>query len=84
LHDTHECAVNVGVLGTLGYLSYLHWDEPVWDRRYVAAFSAGLLAFFAGEGCVDLISLLLKELDLILLHSLIAENYREREFPKRR
>jgi hypothetical protein len=49
----NECAVNVGVLGTLGYLSYLHWSEPVWDRRYVAGATAGLLAFFAGEGCGD-------------------------------
>ena len=80
----NECTVNVGVLGTLGYFSYLHWDEPVWDRRYVAALTAGLLTFFAGEGCADPVSLLLKELGLILLHSLVAESYREREFPKRR
>lgn len=80
----NECTVNVGVLGTLGYFSYLHWDEPIWDRRYLAAVTAGLLAFFAGEGCVDLIRLLLKKMSLILLHRLVADSYREREFPKRR
>ena len=80
----NKCTVNVGILGTLGYFSYLHWDEPVWDRRHVATVTAGLLAFFMGEGCVDVNFLLLKELDLTLLHSLIAESYREREFPKRR
>jgi len=54
LMEVNKRAVNVGLLGTLGYFSYLHWDEPIWDRRYVAGVTAGLLAFFAGEGCVDL------------------------------
>lgn len=81
---TDDCAVNVGVLGTLGYLSYLHWDQPVWDRRYLAAITAGLLAFFGGEGCVDLSVIESFGSNLILFHSLLAESYREREYPKRR
>lgn len=42
--------VNLGILGTLGYFSYEHWNEAQWDRRYVAAITAGTLALFAGEG----------------------------------
>lgn len=43
-------AVNAGILGTLGYFAYLHWDAPRWDRRTVSAISVGLLALWTGEG----------------------------------
>jgi nitrate reductase NapE component len=55
--------VNVGILGGLGYTAYSHWDEPVWDRRYVAGITAGTLALFTGQGY-------------------LAEQYREKEYPK--
>lgn len=42
--------VNVGILGGLGYTAYSHWDEPVWDRRYVAGITAGTLALLSGQG----------------------------------
>jgi len=42
--------VNVGVLGGVGYVSYLHWDKPTWDRRTVSAVTIGLIALFTGEG----------------------------------
>ncbi|KAG8767859.1 hypothetical protein FRC15_005452 [Serendipita sp. 397] len=57
--------VNVGILGGLGYLSYKHWDEPVWDRRYVGGISAGTLALFTAQGY-------------------LAEQYREKEYPRRK
>ena len=43
-------ALNLGILGGLGYWSYLNWDKP-WkcDRREIGAVSVGLLALFAGE-----------------------------------
>lgn len=44
--------VNLGVLGTVGYYSYINWDRPTWDRRIVTAVSAGLLALWGGEGYV--------------------------------
>jgi len=57
--------VNVGILGGLGYYTYLHYDDPVWDRRWVVGTTAGLLALFTGQG-------------------VLAESYREKEYPKRR
>lgn len=87
LQDANECVVNVAVLGSLGYLSYLHWDEPVWDRRYIASVTAGLLALFAGQGCVDICISMLRRTGpntFSCMHSLVAESYREREYPKRR
>ncbi|KAI0266880.1 hypothetical protein BC834DRAFT_823290 [Gloeopeniophorella convolvens] len=41
---------NVGVLGTISYLAYSHWDSPRWDKRAVSAISVGLLALWGGEG----------------------------------
>lgn len=46
----HIFAVNVGLLGGLGYFTYLHWNDPVWDRRYVTGISAGLIALMGGQG----------------------------------
>jgi len=44
-------ALNLGILGGLGYWSYVNWDNLwKWDRRQVSAVSIGLLALFAGEG----------------------------------
>lgn len=57
--------VNIGVLGGVGYASYLHWDKPVWDRRTVSAVTVGLIALFAGEGY-------------------LGEEYKEKEYPKRK
>lgn len=75
-------AANLGLLGGLGYFTYLHWDDPVWDRRYVTGFTAGLIALFAGQGLV--IYVLGISHKLTLLHRVIAEQYREKEYPKRR
>ncbi|KAG8893085.1 hypothetical protein FRC00_011072 [Tulasnella sp. 408] len=57
--------VNVGILGGVGYVSYVHWDKPTWDRRTVSAVTVGLIALFTGEGY-------------------LAEQYKEKEYPKRR
>ncbi|KAJ1308743.1 hypothetical protein OPQ81_004434 [Rhizoctonia solani] len=43
-------ALNLGILGGVGYAAYLHWDRPHWDRRVVSTISAGLLTLAAGEG----------------------------------
>ena len=42
--------VNAGVLGTVGYFSYINWDRPSWDRRVVSAVTVGLLTLWTGEG----------------------------------
>ncbi|KAG8806470.1 hypothetical protein FRC17_004972 [Serendipita sp. 399] len=57
--------VNVGILGSLGYLAYKHWDEPSWDRSYVTGITAGTAALFTAQGY-------------------LAEQYREKEYPKRK
>ncbi|KAK0455107.1 hypothetical protein EV421DRAFT_1761335 [Armillaria borealis] len=44
--------VNAGILGTVGYFSYINWDKPTWDRRVVSAVSVGILALWSGEGVV--------------------------------
>ncbi|KAI0823391.1 hypothetical protein BC628DRAFT_1325257 [Trametes gibbosa] len=42
--------VNAGILGAVGYFSYINWDRPYWDRRTVSAVSVGLLTLWSGEG----------------------------------
>lgn len=43
--------LNVGVLGGVGYWSYVNWERPsAWDRRTVTSASVALLTLFAGEG----------------------------------
>ncbi|WVQ95632.1 hypothetical protein IAU59_002730 [Kwoniella sp. CBS 9459] len=42
-------AVNVAILGALGYFSYKNWNQP-WDRRTVSAISVGLLGLSGLEG----------------------------------
>ncbi|KAI0745318.1 hypothetical protein C8Q76DRAFT_806736 [Earliella scabrosa] len=42
--------LNAGVLGTVGYFSYINWDRPSWDRRVVSAVTVGLLTLWTGEG----------------------------------
>jgi len=42
--------VNVGILGTVAYFAYQHWDMPRWDRKTIGAISAGLITLYAGEG----------------------------------
>lgn len=48
--DVNFVLVNAGILGTLGYFAYLHWDVPHWDRRTVSVISVGLLTLWTGEG----------------------------------
>ncbi|PVF97486.1 hypothetical protein CPB86DRAFT_785788 [Serendipita vermifera] len=43
-------AFNIGIIGGLGYLSYIHWNDPVWDRRYVTGITAGTAALFTAQG----------------------------------
>lgn len=40
---------NVAVLSVIGYISYLHWHKPAWDRRIVSAVSISLMALWGGE-----------------------------------
>lgn len=42
--------VNTGVLATVAYYGYIHWDKPVWDRRNVSVISIGILSLFISEG----------------------------------
>ncbi|KIY49374.1 hypothetical protein FISHEDRAFT_58279 [Fistulina hepatica ATCC 64428] len=42
--------VNLAVLGTLGWVSYQHWDKPTWDRRTVSAVFVSLFTLWGGEG----------------------------------
>jgi len=44
--------VNAAILGSVGYLSYIHWDKPTWDRKIVSAVSIGLLTLWGGEGAI--------------------------------
>lgn len=44
--------VNAGILGAIGYFSYINWDKPTWDRRVVSAVSVGVLALWSGESVV--------------------------------
>lgn len=47
--------LNVGILGGVGYWSYVNWDRPnAWDRRTISTATVGLLTLFAGEGYVAL------------------------------
>jgi len=43
-------AVNVAVLGAVGYLGYNNWDKRVWDRKIVAGIVSGLISLSAVEG----------------------------------
>ena len=45
-------AVNLGILGSLGYVAYTNWDRPYWDRKTVLTTAAGLVALSGIEGCV--------------------------------
>ena len=42
--------VNAGIIGTVGYFSYINWDKPSWDRRIVSSVTVGVLALWSGEG----------------------------------
>ena len=42
-------AVNLAVIGTVGYFSYKNWNQP-WDRRTVSAVTVGLLGLSGLEG----------------------------------
>ncbi|KAF9218495.1 hypothetical protein BS17DRAFT_883398 [Gyrodon lividus] len=41
--------INTGIIGMVGYFSYINWDKPKWDRSIVMAVSVGLLALWRGE-----------------------------------
>jgi len=41
--------VNVAVIGTVGYFSYINWNRP-WDRQTVSAVTIGLVALSGIEG----------------------------------
>ncbi|KAJ7647444.1 hypothetical protein FB45DRAFT_893472 [Roridomyces roridus] len=43
--------MNLGILGTVGYFGYEHWNRP-WDRRFVSSIIAGLVALSMGEGFI--------------------------------
>jgi len=43
-------AVNVAVLGAVGYLGYQNWDRRVWDRKIIAGIASGLVSLSAVEG----------------------------------
>ncbi|WVO17414.1 hypothetical protein L204_105106 [Cryptococcus depauperatus] len=42
-------AINVAILGTVGYLSYKNWNRP-WDRQVMGAVAAGLVGLSGIEG----------------------------------
>ncbi|WVQ85945.1 hypothetical protein IAT38_008113 [Cryptococcus sp. DSM 104549] len=42
-------ALNVAILGAVGYVSYKHWNER-WDQRTVSAVAVGLLGLSGLEG----------------------------------
>ncbi|KIJ18789.1 hypothetical protein PAXINDRAFT_71067 [Paxillus involutus ATCC 200175] len=42
-------SVNAGIIGLVGYFSYINWDKPKWDRNIVMAVSVGLLTLWRGE-----------------------------------
>jgi len=42
-------ALNVAVIGTVGYFSYLNWNRP-WDRQVVSAVTIGLVTLSGLEG----------------------------------
>ncbi|KAH7875178.1 hypothetical protein F5879DRAFT_888432 [Lentinula edodes] len=44
--------VNAAILGSVGYLSYIHWNKPTWDRRVVSAISVGLFTLWGSEGAL--------------------------------
>nr|ODN89923.1 hypothetical protein L203_01840 [Cryptococcus depauperatus CBS 7841] len=42
-------AINVAILGTVGYMSYKNWNRP-WDRQVMGAVAAGLVGLSGIEG----------------------------------
>ncbi|KAF9051019.1 hypothetical protein BDZ89DRAFT_1125997 [Hymenopellis radicata] len=44
--------LNAGIIGAIGYFSYINWDKPTWDRRVTSAISVGLFALWGGEGVI--------------------------------
>jgi hypothetical protein len=43
-------AVNLGVLGTLGYFTYMHWDSPNFTKKNISYGTIGLITWFSGQG----------------------------------
>lgn len=43
-------ALNLAVLGTVGYFAHQNWNKPAWDRRLVAGVTFGLISLSAAEG----------------------------------
>lgn len=79
-------ALNVGILGGVGYWSYANWDRPTaWDRKTVSAATVGLLTLFAGEGYVEMCPAFSNILsDSCLSFRYLGEQYKEKEYPKRK
>jgi len=44
--------VNLGVLGTLGYFTYRHWDSPNFTKKNISYATIGLITRFSGQGYV--------------------------------
>jgi hypothetical protein len=42
--------VNLGVLGTLGYFTYRHWDSPNFTKKNISYATIGLITWFSGQG----------------------------------
>lgn len=43
-------ALNLAVLGTVGYFAHQNWNKPTWDRRLVSGVTFGLISLSAAEG----------------------------------
>jgi hypothetical protein len=48
---THS-PVNLGVLGTLGYFTYRHWDSPSFTKKNISFATIGLITWFSGQGYI--------------------------------
>ena len=44
--------VNLGVLGTLGYFTYRHWDSPNFTKKNISYATIGLITWFSGQGYI--------------------------------
>ncbi|TFY60524.1 hypothetical protein EVG20_g7385 [Dentipellis fragilis] len=42
--------VNLAVMSSVGYISFVNWDKPHWDRRVVSIATLGVVSLWGGEG----------------------------------
>ena len=73
--------MNLGIIGGVSYVAYENWDTQ-WDKWTVSAVTIGLLSLWAGEGYVILTDRISPFVDDPC--SFLGEQYREKEYPKRR